>query len=51
MLGTELFPRLSRLAVPTVLANLLQMTYTFVDAWFLGRIGAAAVSAPGSTVL
>ena len=29
-----------------MLASLLQMTYNLVDAWFLGRIGAAAVSAP-----
>jgi putative MATE family efflux protein len=42
----SLFPRLSRLAVPIMLTNLLQMTYNLVDAWFLGRIGAAAVSAP-----
>ncbi len=41
-----LLPRLSRLAVPIMVSNLLQMTYNLVDAWFLGRIGAAAVSAP-----
>ncbi len=29
-----------------MLTNLLQMTYNLVDAWFLGKLGAAAVSAP-----
>lgn len=46
MNDTALFLRLSRLAVPIMLASLLQMTYNLVDTWFLGRIGAAAVSAP-----
>ena len=39
-------PGLVTLAVPIMLNNLLQMLYNLVDAWFLGRIGAAAVSAP-----
>jgi putative MATE family efflux protein len=39
-------PRLWKLAVPIMLTNLLQMAYNLVDTWFLGRIGAAAVSAP-----
>lgn len=39
-------PRLWKLAVPIMLTNFLQMTYNIVDTWFLGRIGAAAVSAP-----
>ncbi len=46
MSDSTLFQRLSRLAVPIMLTNLLQMTYNLVDAWFLGRVGAAAVSAP-----
>jgi len=46
MSDTPLFPRLARLAVPIMLTNLLQMTYNLVDAWFLGKVGAAAVSAP-----
>jgi putative MATE family efflux protein len=29
-----------------MLTNLLQVTYNLVDAWFLGRVSAAAVSAP-----
>lgn len=46
MLPHPLVPRLSRIAVPIMLTNLLQMTYNLVDTWFLGKIGAAAVSAP-----
>ncbi len=42
----ELYRALVTLAVPIMLNNLLQMLYNLVDAWFLGRIGAAAVSAP-----
>lgn len=42
----RLFPRLVTLAVPIMLTNLLQVTYNLVDAWFLGRISAEAVSAP-----
>ncbi|TVQ25391.1 MAG: MATE family efflux transporter [Spirochaetaceae bacterium] len=34
------------LAVPIMLNNLLQMLYNLVDAYFLGRISAAALSAP-----
>lgn len=37
---------LLRLSVPIMLANLLQTFYNLVDAWYLGRVGAAAVSAP-----
>ena len=46
MYTTQLFPRLLRLAVPIMLTNLLQVTYNLVDAWFLGRVSAEAVSAP-----
>lgn len=42
----QLLPRLISLAVPIMLTNLLQVTYNLVDAWFLGRISAEAVSAP-----
>lgn len=38
--------RLLTLAAPIMLTNLLQVTYNLVDAWFLGRISAEAVSAP-----
>ncbi|MFW5688475.1 MAG: MATE family efflux transporter [Spirochaetota bacterium] len=41
-----LYRGLVTLAVPIMLNNLLQMLYNLVDAWFLGRISAAAVSAP-----
>ncbi len=41
-----MLPRLINLAVPIMLTNLLQVTYNLVDAWFLGRVSAAAVSAP-----
>ena len=43
---SRMLPRLVRLAVPIMLTNLLQMAYNLVDAWFLGRLSAAAVSAP-----
>jgi len=43
---TPILPDLIRLAIPIMLANLLQMMYNLVDAWFLGKISAAAVSAP-----
>lgn len=42
----ELYRGLVTLAVPIMLNNLLQMLYNLVDAWFLGRISAAAVAAP-----
>ncbi|GAB6089400.1 MATE family efflux transporter [Spirochaeta dissipatitropha] len=42
----SLYPRLVRLAVPIMAANLLQMLYNLADAYFLGKLGAAAVSAP-----
>ncbi|MFW6260364.1 MAG: MATE family efflux transporter [Spirochaetota bacterium] len=42
----DLYGGLVTLAVPIMLNNLLQMLYNLVDAWFLGRLGAAAVSAP-----
>ena len=42
----DLYRGLVTLAVPIMLNNLLQMLYNLVDAWFLGRLGAAAVSAP-----
>ena len=38
--------RLLHLAVPIMLTNLLQVAYGLVDAWFLGRLSAEAVSAP-----
>ncbi len=41
-----LYRGLIALAVPIMLNNLLQMLYNLVDAWFLGRISAAAVAAP-----
>jgi Na+-driven multidrug efflux pump len=41
-----MLPRLITLAVPIMLTNLLQVTYNLVDAWFLGRVSATAVSAP-----
>lgn len=41
-----MLPRLLRLAIPIMLTNLLQVTYNLVDAWFLGRVSAEAVSAP-----
>jgi Na+-driven multidrug efflux pump len=44
--SSTLFRRLRRLSVPIMLTNLLQMTYNLVDSWFLGRIGAEALSAP-----
>ncbi len=44
--SSSLFRRLRVLSIPIMLTNLLQMTYNLVDAWFLGRLGAAAVSAP-----
>jgi Na+-driven multidrug efflux pump len=43
---SSLFVRLRRLSIPIMLTNLLQMTYNLVDAWYLGKLGAAAVSAP-----
>ncbi|MFP4427485.1 MAG: MATE family efflux transporter [Spirochaetaceae bacterium] len=42
----HLLPRLITLSVPIMLTNLLQVTYNLVDAWFLGRVSAEAVSAP-----
>lgn len=42
----ELYSSLIRLAVPIMLNNLLQMLLNLADAFFLGRLGAAAVSAP-----
>lgn len=41
-----LYKSLITLAVPIMLSNLLQMLYNLVDAFFLGRIGKEAVSAP-----
>jgi len=42
----ELYGTLIRLAVPIMLANLLQMLYNLADAYFLGKLGKEAVSAP-----
>ena len=42
----ELFRILIKLAVPIMLANMLQTMYNLADAFFLGRIGREAVSAP-----
>ncbi len=42
----QLYRGLATLAVPIMLNNLLQMLYNLVDAWFLGKIGPAALSAP-----
>lgn len=42
----SLYRRLNSLALPIMAANLLQMLYNLADAFFLGRLGAAAVSAP-----
>ncbi len=41
-----IYRTLLALAVPIMLNNLLQMLYNLVDAYFLGRISAAALSAP-----
>ncbi|MGI4808475.1 MAG: MATE family efflux transporter [Janthinobacterium lividum] len=40
-----ILPALMRLAVPIVLANLLQTGYQLTDAFWVGRLGAAAVAA------
>ena len=42
----ELYATLVRLAAPIMAANLLQMLYNLVDAFFLGKISAEAVAAP-----
>lgn len=42
----DLYRSLITLAVPIMLNNLLQMLYNLVDAFFLGKIGPAAVAAP-----
>lgn len=42
----ELYRSLVTLALPIMLNNLLQMLYNLVDAFFLGRVSAAALSAP-----
>lgn len=44
--GMQMLPRLVRLAVPIMITNLLQVAYNLVDAWFLGRLNAEAVSVP-----
>jgi len=41
-----LYRSLLSLAVPIMLNNLLQMLYNLADAYFLGRLGPAAVAAP-----
>jgi putative MATE family efflux protein len=42
----ELYRSLVTLALPIMLNNLLQMLYNLVDAFFLGRVSAAALTAP-----
>jgi putative MATE family efflux protein len=42
----SLYRTLVRLAIPIMLNNLLQMLLNLADTFFLGRIGAAAMSAP-----
>lgn len=37
-------------AIPIVATNLLQTLYNMVDTWFLGRLGAEALSAPSITM-
>lgn len=41
-----LYRSLIRLAIPIMLTNLLQMLLNLADAFYLGKLGAAAVSAP-----
>ncbi|MBU8914014.1 MAG: MATE family efflux transporter [Spirochaetales bacterium] len=42
----SLYRSLIRLAIPIMLNNLLQMLLNLADAFYLGKLGAAAVSAP-----
>lgn len=42
----SLYRSLIHLAIPIMLANLLQMLLNLADAFYLGKLGAAAVSAP-----
>ncbi len=42
----QLFKKLLALALPIMGANLLQMLYNLVDAYFLGKLGSEALSAP-----
>lgn len=42
----ELYRTLVMLALPIMLNNLLQMLYNLADAFFLGRVSAAALTAP-----
>jgi putative MATE family efflux protein len=41
-----MFRKLITLALPIMAGNFLQMLYNAVDTWFLGKLGAAEVSAP-----
>ena len=41
-----IFARLMKLALPIMAANFLQTLYNLTDAWFLGRLDAASLSAP-----
>lgn len=41
-----LYRALTRLAIPIMLSNLLQMLFNLADAYFLGRLGREAVAAP-----
>lgn len=45
LLQGPIAPALLRLAVPIVLANVLQAAYQLIDAFWVGRIGGAAVAA------
>jgi putative MATE family efflux protein len=41
-----IFTRLMKLALPIMAGNFLQTLYNLTDAWFLGRLDAASLSAP-----
>lgn len=41
-----MFKKLLSIALPIMAGNFLQMLYNAADTWFLGKLGAAAVSAP-----
>ncbi|RYY98594.1 MAG: MATE family efflux transporter [Chitinophagaceae bacterium] len=45
LLEGPILPSLLRLAIPIVLANILQVGYQMVDAFWVGRLGGAAVAA------
>src|SRR4051812_19620039 len=45
LLTGRILPSLLRLAVPIVLANILQAGYQMVDAFWVGRLGGTAVAA------